>query len=145
MNLRIDYTKIAFDTEKVFNFLFWCWFITLIVLSVIPKIPESEITVWRLEFRIDYMEHLLFYFILGMLYLKRKKEIVNDTFIGKTMIILLWTVFAISSELVQKYVTGRTFNPNDMYYNIAGVALGIVVPIFYFKRKQKLNLKTNLL
>lgn len=133
------------NKEKIFRSFFWLWFVTVIILSIIPKTPKSEISVWKLQFRLDYMEHLFFYFTLGMLYIKRKKEIVNDNFGGVLVYLLLWTVFAISTELIQKYVAGRSFNPNDMYYNIAGVALGIIFTIFYFKRKQKLNLKTNLL
>jgi VanZ family protein len=51
-------------------------------------------------------------------------------------------IFAIVTELVQKFVAGRSFNPNDMYYNVIGIMLGLVLTMTYFKKQSVcINLK----
>lgn len=125
------------NKSKILNYTFWFWFIMVTILSVIPGTPKSRVNVWGLEFRMDYLEHLVVYFILGMLYVGRKGRIVNETIIIKVLYILMWMIFAIATELVQKLIAGRSFNPNDMYYNVAGIILGLVITVSYFNRVKR--------
>ncbi len=119
------------------NFLFWFWLITVTILAVIPKTPKSQIHAWGLNFRIDYMEHLVVYFLLGMLFVIKKKQDNKLKNLNRGLFYLLWISFAIASETIQIGIAGRTFNPNDMYYNIAGILLGLVATDYYFTRFKK--------
>lgn len=125
------------NKSKILNYTFWFWFMMVTILSVIPGTPKSRVNVWGLEFRMDYLEHLVVYFILGMLYAGRKGRIVNETIIIKVLYIFMWMIFAIATELVQKLIAGRSFNPNDMYYNVAGIILGLVITVAYFNRVKR--------
>lgn len=125
------------NKSKILNYTFWFWFMMVTILSVIPGTPKSRVNVWGLEFRMDYLEHLVVYFILGMLYAGRKGRIVNETIIIKVLYIFMWMIFAIATELVQKLIAGRSFNPNDMYYNVAGIILGLVITMAYFNRVKR--------
>jgi len=126
-----------FNKNKVINYAFWFWFIMVIVLSVLPGTPKSRINIWGLDFRMDYMEHLVVYFILGLLYVNRKRRLVSETIFIKVLYVLMWMIFAIVTELVQKFIAGRSFNPNDMYYNVIGIILGLVLTIIYFNKSNK--------
>ena len=85
----------------------------------------------------DYVVHLVVYFILGLLYVNRKRRLVSETTLIKVLYILMWMIFAIVMELVQKFIAGRSFNPNDMYYNIIGIILGLVITMAYFNKLNK--------
>ena len=126
-----------FNKNKVINYAFWFWFIMVIILSVLPGTPKSRINLWGLDFRMDYVEHLVVYFILGLLYVNRKRRLVSETTLIKVLYILMWMIFAIVMELVQKFIAGRSFNPNDMYYNVIGIILGLVVTMAYFNKLNK--------
>lgn len=133
-----------FNKNKVLHYAFWFWFIMVIILSVIPGTPKSRINIWGLDFRMDYMEHLVVYFILGLLYVNRKRSLVGETILIKVLYILIWMIFAIVMELVQKFVAGRSFNPNDMYYNVIGIILGLVITMSYFNKLNKKTMHKNL-
>lgn len=112
---------------KVLNILFWFWLIITVVLSIIPKTPDSRVYAWGIEFRLDYAEHLIFYFVLGMLFVKSKRQILDANVGLKVLIIFIWVIFGVLTEYVQKLVPGRSFNPNDMYYNITGLITGLML------------------
>ena len=133
-----------FNKNKVLHYTFWFWFIMVIILSVIPGTPKSRINIWGLDFRMDYMEHLVVYFILGLLYVSRKRGLVSETTLIKVLYILLWMIFAIAMEIVQKFIAGRSFNPNDMYYNVIGIILGLVITMSYFNKLNKKMMHKNL-
>ena len=122
------------NRRKVIHYAFWFWFILVTILSVIPRTPGSRIAAWGLEFRIDYLEHLVVYFILGVVYVSSQRKVVSKTTIIKVLYILMWMIYAIGTELVQKFVAGRSFNPNDMYYNVTGIILGLVITMAYFRK-----------
>ena len=87
-----------------------------------------------MEFRIDYPEHFMVYFLLGMLFIKKKQTIIHETKLTKGIYIVLWFAFAIFMELIQKSIPGRTYNPIDLYYNVIGIISGFMITIFYFKK-----------
>ncbi len=133
--------------SRILNVIFWVWFITVIILSVVPRTPRSQVRLWGLDFRLDYLEHLVVYFILGLLYVSRKRQVASERNIIKVLYILMWMIFAIATEIIQKFVAGRSFNPNDMYYNVMGIILGLVTTMVYFykirRRVEHENLASN--
>ena len=128
---------IKLKRKKVSNILFWFWFVSVIILAVIPKTPKSHIHAWGLSFRIDYMEHLMVYFLLGILFINKKNQDNKLKKLNRALFYMLWLGFAIATETVQIGIAGRSFNPNDMYYNIAGILLGLLVSEIYFNRFKK--------
>ena len=132
------------NKNRILNYVFWFWFIMVIILSILPATPKSRINLWGLDFRMDYVEHLVVYFMLGLLYVNRKKSLVNETIPIKVLYILIWMIFAIVTELVQKFVAGRSFNPNDMFYNVIGIILGLVITMTYFNKLNKRMIHENL-
>jgi VanZ family protein len=54
-------------------------------------------------------------------------------------------IFAIAMELVQKFIAGRSFNPNDMYYNMSGIILGLTLTMAYFYKLKKKMIHEDLL
>ncbi len=124
------------NKSRVVHYAFWFWLIMVVMLSVIPRTPRSRVIAWGLEFRIDYLEHLVVYFVLGVLYVSNNRKVVSKTYILKVLHIFMWMIFATAMELVQKYIAGRSFNPNDMYYNVAGIVLGLVTAVAYFQKQE---------
>ncbi len=117
---------------------------TVIILSLIPSTPKSTISISeQIEFRIDYSEHFVTYFLLGMLFIKGKQTIIHKNNLTKGIYMILWITFAILTEMVQKFITGRTYNPVDMYNNIVGIISGFLITILYFKRKINIPSKNN--
>ncbi|MBN2213252.1 MAG: VanZ family protein [Bacteroidales bacterium] len=133
------------NKNRLLNIVFHVWFIMVIILSVIPKTPKSRVVVWGLDFRMDYIEHLVVYFVLGLLYVKSNRGIVSKKGIIKVLYILMWIAFAVATELVQKFIGGRTFNPNDMYYNTAGIVLGLVITMACLGKMKKTMAQENVL
>ena len=120
--------------HKIYNILFWFWFFTVILLSVVPKTPKSQIKAWGLEFRIDYFEHLVVYFLLGTIFIIKKKSDNKLKNLNRILFYVLWIGFAVITETVQIGIAGRSFNPNDMYYNVLGILLGLAATDFFFTR-----------
>lgn len=102
------------------------WALILLVLSIIPTSKVIRESNNPDRFRWDYLEHFSLFFILGLLMVmwqrklkfKRRKELL-------ALSLIIGTIYAASLELIQLFVPGRTFNPIDMYLNIAGLLLGI--------------------
>ncbi len=103
----------------------------LIILSVIPtgdNIVLNEIEV--LSFRADYLVHCLIFLpwmILAWLDLNKK----GVTSIIRFKYALIWFAaglfIAISSEVVQIWLPHRSYNPVDLFYNVAGIGAGLFI------------------
>ncbi len=111
----------------VFKYLFWTWLILIITISSIPNLPGPELTTGDTLFRLDYLIHLVEYFVLVTLLLFWKggrdhrisNKFVLFTLIGGILIASL-------DEFHQLWIPGRTFNPMDMYANFAGLLTGVL-------------------
>lgn len=79
-----------------------------------------------LQIRLDYLGHFIAYGILGILgfsYAKSKQ-------IRPRFAVTFLLAFAISTEFLQKLISWRSFNINDLVANIMGAgmsALGIII------------------
>ncbi|MBN2612338.1 MAG: VanZ family protein [Bacteroidales bacterium] len=126
------------------NIAFWTWLLTVIILSVIPKTPDVKFSGWGLEFRLDYAEHFVVYLVLGMLFIKKRKTLKRSGYTAGIFYYTIWILFAALAELVQKYIPGRSFNPNDMYYNIGGIMAGLSITGFYFRKAEETTKNENM-
>jgi VanZ family protein len=101
----------------------------IIILAVIPiggELNKKKLELF-FEFRLDYLAHLsvfagfyIIYIITNFFGLKSQK-----------FSILKLTVLAISlaiiTETIQYFLPARSFNPYDMFFNLLGVVIGILI------------------
>ena len=109
-----------YNKKSIWLSLFILW---SLILTVVTLYPDSSKVIIESEsdFRWDYLEHFLAYFIFGGTYILWRS---NSNFTIKTieMLILfvITFVFSIITEYAQVLIPGRTFNLIDMVYNVAG-------------------------
>ena len=119
----------------VFKYFFWTWFVLILTLSSIPYLPGPDLDKGESMLRMDYIIHLIEYFVLVTLLLfwlggreyKLSKRVVLLTLLGG---IVLATV----DEYHQIWIPGRSFNPMDMYANYAGVLCGMFFSLLALAR-----------
>jgi VanZ family protein len=130
--------------QKLIKYLFWTWLIFILLVSSIPKLPETNIYLKKSFLRLDYLLHFLEYFLLVCLFTFWKagnKVKINIVFIF--FVLFCAIVLGTLDEYHQKFIPGRRFNPWDMFYNYLGVISGILFSILYIqnylvkKRKTK--------
>ena len=118
--------------------LFWICFVTIILLNIIPNNNLTALSSDDFNFRIDYMLHLIAYMSLSVLFMLWRIEIfLNKKYAYILLFLVLGVIFSFVTELVQKYIPGRTFNPIDFYYNVVGILSGglIISAMMAFRRK----------
>lgn len=123
--------KRLLNNKTLFKFLFWIWLITIFILSSLPNIPTQQINIWDEPFRLDYLEHFLVFGGLSGFFVVWKSD-ENGIFKIKEHItaIILLILFASVDEIHQIWITGRTFNPLDLIYNVLGlITFFILSPI----------------
>jgi VanZ family protein len=108
----------------IYKVLFWIWFVLIIVLSLLPNTPKNKMEIGNIIFRIDYLEHLIVYFLLGFLFIMYQR---TNTSMIIGIYIIMGIAWASLTEAVQLFVKGRTFNPVDLVYNSAGITLGLLI------------------
>jgi VanZ family protein len=85
----------------------------------------------------DKMEHAIAYFALGLaccIWIPGKKWLKRPIFYG-VIVFCVGTAFAISDELHQKYVPGRSCDLFDVLADCVGILLSIFA--YYFVRSRK--------
>lgn len=127
----------------VLKYLFWTWLILILTISSIPDLPGPEFEIRDSLFRLDYMIHLIEYFVLVTLLLfwrggrdyRISTRFVIFTLLGGILIASL-------DEYHQLWIPGRFFNPMDMYANYTGVLTGMLFSLLTINRlrtKQPVN------
>jgi VanZ family protein len=100
------------------------------VLTAVALVPDSSMVIidTGTDFRWDYLEHLLAYFVFGSLYILWRS---NNKFLlkGVDVVILVAITCALSliSEYAQLLIPERTFNIYDMLFNLLGVFAGLLI------------------
>lgn len=105
--------------------LFCGWSVFILVLSVIPANEILQKSNEEGNFRWDYLEHFVAFFLLAVIFgfwrkstrAKNNKAIFTFIFLG--------LIYACITEIVQVGIPGRSFNPVDLLFNIAGILTGI--------------------
>ena len=113
---------------------FIAWTLFILSLTVIPD-TDQMIQKHSAEFRWDYLEHFLAFFIFGTLYILWRGD--SNYSIRGIELFLMFSVafsFATLTEILQLAIPGRTFNPIDVIYNLAGVLSSILLVYFYLVR-----------
>lgn len=108
----------------IYKVLFWFWIALIIVLSVLPVTPNNKLEVGDLIFRLDYVEHLVIYFLLGFFFIMYQRK---NTGMNIILYIILGIILASLTEGVQLFIRGRTFNPVDLIYNSFGISFGLFI------------------
>ncbi len=113
---------------------FIVWTLFILVVTVIPASNEV-ITQKTVNFRWDYLEHFLAYFIFGSLYIMWRGDS-NYSIKGMEGLIMFTVAcaFALSTEFLQLLIPGRAYNIFDFIYNLAGVLCSIFFVYFYLVR-----------
>jgi VanZ family protein len=75
--------------------------------------------------RIDYLEHFFLYAIIPILYFLSRGAGLKKLFKDNYYLILLGILFALLTEIQQYFIPGRSFNPVDLFLNLAGFITGI--------------------
>ncbi len=118
----------------IFGTLFFIWTILLILLSVLPN-SDSLLDQDISEFRWDYLEHFVFYFILTFLYIFWRSN--QKYTIRITELILFLAagfIFCWLTEYIQIFIPGRSFNIFDMASNMTGMIAGIFICYYLILR-----------
>ncbi|MBA7555083.1 hypothetical protein ES705_47733 [subsurface metagenome] len=128
--------------QKLIKYLFWAWLIFILLVSSIPKLPDPNIDFKESVLRLDYLIHLFEYFVLVCLFIFWKAGNKIKINIAIILIALFSGIFlGTVDEYHQKFISGRRFNPWDMFYNYLGVVSGIIFSVLYLQyflaRKRK--------
>ena len=100
------------------------YILVLLLLNVLPINGNDSVlnNNYLLHLRWDYLGHFVAYGLLGVLgFLFAKAKQINAWF---TVFLLL--SFAIGEEFLQKLISWRSFNINDLVANTLGVGLGVM-------------------
>ena len=107
----------------------WAFWLLLAGIFILSSLPNLSGTISKgsnsLSFRFDYLFHLLAYTVLTFLYIKAY----NPRFRG----FLLLTGYAAFEEVHQLIIPGRTMNPVDFGFDLAGITLIFVIWLFMKK------------
>lgn len=121
--------------KTLFKFVFWIWLITIFILSSLPNIPTQQINVWNEPFRLDYLEHFLVFGGLASFYITWKSDEFGNFHMKEHLLaIVLLIVFASVDEIHQIWIPGRSFNPLDLIYNVAGLISFFIIGPYVLKR-----------
>ena len=110
------------------NSLFWGCLLFLVLLNVIPIGNDASWSLSRnkiLEFRLDYMVHLIM--ILGFAWIELVKRVFKFSGFGVIKFTGIVFAAAIGLELIQVFIPWRSFNPVDMAYNVLGAIVSVIV------------------
>jgi VanZ family protein len=117
------------------------WLILIFVLSSIPNLTGPD-----LKFKLqDKFYHFIFYAIFGFLigraffFQSRFQQLKNNFLIFG---IVFGALYAMSDEVHQYFVPGRTMSPWDALADIAGVIFGLMIFNWWVKNKRLKNIRT---
>ncbi len=107
---------------------FWLWLLLLLILNVIPTKGTLVDKGTSTGFRFDCLTHFLAFLILPVIY-RRIRYYGGTLFSGNQLLhaFVVSGVCAIGFEYIQHFLPYRTFNPQDLFYNLLGVIFGYTV------------------
>ncbi len=117
------------------RYLLIAWVVTILIVSSIPSIPPLKIHTEKADIRLDYLIHVLEY---GALTLFSLLTFTGDKYkmdYRKISVITLSLVlFAILDEYHQKIIPGRTYNINDIFGNVLGIFVALIICTLVFRK-----------
>lgn len=126
-----------------FKFLFVSYIILLLVLTLMPKWSTHEkIGVGFLEFRADYWYHLFAYTGFGFLFIAWQMNVLIDKSLRNLIpVFMLCISFAFSTEVLQLFVPGRSFNIKDFICNSIGIGFAFFMFVLFRPLVKRTKLK----
>jgi VanZ family protein len=125
------------------RFLIWCkpfaryilvfWFLAIISVSSIPRLPTLKIHTAHSEIRLDYLIHFCEYgFLAIMAFITMADKEFRLKYSKFIIITVSLIIIAVLDEYHQKIIPGRAFNVLDILSNIAGIvaAAGFCFVVF---------------
>ncbi|MCU0370596.1 MAG: VanZ family protein [Bacteroidales bacterium] len=123
------------NLRTIFAILFFILLAVMLALTYYPDLPDLKVRIRNEWFRLDYIGHLGFYAAISASFITWRTG-----WRGKIPgILIFFTILAgvatgIITEFSQLAIPGRSFNPVDMVYNLAGVLAGVAV-VYALSRK----------
>lgn len=122
--------------KRILNLFFWIYTSFIIILSVIPFFDgygfnRVNLEIGGLGVRMDHFLHMLMYFSFYVIFwiLYRFEIIIFKTNpVSKYFFFTLSLAFA--TELIQIFITGRSFYLPDLGANLAGIFFGVIAVRF---------------
>ncbi len=116
------------NIQTISKYLFFLCLVVIIVVSALPKFNVNSYDVGSEGFsiRLDYLLHFLAYLALSAFFLLWKEE---NPLLSVIIILAIGAFVAFMTEFQQIYIPGRAYNPVDMYYNVSGVGVGILIAL----------------
>lgn len=109
--------------------VFVVYALLLVWVSVSPSMGLSKITVNETTFRIDYPLHALAFVLFPVIgYFANGQNGSHKVWWALNSISLS---LAIGTEYLQLFISQRSFNPNDIFFNVLGLAIGIALVTLY--------------
>ena len=117
--------------KKIYKTGFWLALAVLFIVSSIPEIPvQTSAQNNGTTFRYDYLFHFLAYAAIGFLYFK--------SYMPKVSGFLLIIGYAALEEVHQHWIPGRTLNPVDFGFDVAGLLVALLVFLLTQRKWQKI-------
>jgi VanZ family protein len=120
-------------SRRFYRIVFWIWFAFLTIASVWPFNPNTNIIIRGFKIRMDYLEHLIIYAILGFLFVISSKVRIRRIVVFLASIVGF--AYGFLMEYIQTFLPGRAYNVYDMMFNLIGLAAGLSMAYFYYDKK----------
>lgn len=112
----------------------WLYLTALLVVNLIPNLPNPEVKTGEGFIRLDYLIHLGMYFVAGVLLgLWNQNKRLRTSLL---VLLIPGLIYAAITEVLQLWVTGRTFNPVDLVYNCLGIGIGLGISMLFIKKRR---------
>ncbi len=128
--------------KRYFSLIFWAYILLLLFYSVTPTMDTSErIGIGGFKFRLDYWLHLGAYFGVAFLFiLWQINYLVNKRIVTILYSLVFCIGFAYTTEVIQMFVPGRTYNIKDFIANSMGVFLAYSLFVAFKQRLKQSKL-----
>lgn len=101
--------------------IFSLYILVLILLSILPLgSPVMHFDNFNFELRLDYIIHCLLY--TPWIFLAA-----NSTKMKMISVIIFGVLIGLFTEMIQYFLSYRSFNINDLFANVLGILLGLIL------------------
>ncbi|MDF1573522.1 MAG: VanZ family protein [Bacteroidales bacterium] len=110
---------------------FFSWATLILVLSVLPTNEMIKKSNEDSTFRWDYLEHFGVFVVFALLFGFWRSSTTGEMNRELLYFLIMGSIYASFTEVVQLWIDGRTFNPLDLLFNLLGLLIGIVITRIY--------------
>jgi len=126
-----------------FSILLILYILTILVFTLMPGWSTNRRLGYGIfEFRADYWYHLFAYIGFGFLFIAWQMNALIDKSIRNLIpVFLLCISFAFSTEVLQLFVPGRSFNIKDFICNSIGIGFAFFMFVLFRPLVKRTKLK----